>query len=713
MARHDIRGKKLDDGSYSLPSKDVYNLNDNFIQLSKEIYGNSDFTGKIQKQVKKVATSVSALETTVGDLDTNYTAIRQDVDAIDLSVNGENGAFSKITILENEVSTKASATYVDTAVDNANKKGLNLITNLPENWENVDSEIIRTIDYASVPQGEKLTFHSGVGYQVYFNVLCYNSQSTLLEKIEDLQLNSINNPETIIPPWGTYKVKIELDARSPILPSEMAYVMLKMEQGEKATAFTNHPPDEGIDLSPVYERIDTAEEKITPQAIINTVESQVLANGSVNIATKSDLAQTATDLTLTFEKQGGKNLITNSGFINDFSGWSVSTTGSYTNANTSKQYPDMPSGCAARINMAVGETVVVKQVVTKGFNRNNKAWTISGYIRNTATTKGTTNPYAGVEIAFVYSDNTKSYHAPTQYGRYNYIWEKFESRINSLETKDVVSIAVNIVARDMNNTLYLSRIYLQEGNVSKTWTNSDNESYGTSHIFSNNGYELKDSNGATLITPMGMANEQNIGRADNVQVGFPMLLPFHIGTEVSQIVQAKLKWNISQFRTYSKGASSGGGSTSGGGGAQTSGGGGSTTTTVGVNGWTQGLAADTSTVDPNVAKNLPHGHTISTSKLAHTHKVSIGSHTHSVASHTHSIPNHTHLPIYGILQYPVSSTWLNIWVDGANVYSVDAWRGEVDLSTWITTNGWHTIELRCSDMFRLDANLFLKTYIRR
>ena len=38
--------------------------------------------------------------------------------------------------------------------------------------------------------------------------------------------------------------------------------------------------------------------------------------------------------------------------------------------------------------------------------------------------------------------------------------KKFESRINSLETKDVVSIEVNIVARDMNNTLFTCRAYI-------------------------------------------------------------------------------------------------------------------------------------------------------------------------------------------------------------------------------------------------------------
>ena len=68
MARHDIRGLKLSDGTYSLTSKDVYNLNDNFIQLSQEIFGNSNFTRKIEKRVADVEEEIVLIEESVQDL---------------------------------------------------------------------------------------------------------------------------------------------------------------------------------------------------------------------------------------------------------------------------------------------------------------------------------------------------------------------------------------------------------------------------------------------------------------------------------------------------------------------------------------------------------------------------------------------------------------------------------------------------------------------
>ena len=151
MARHDIRGVKIPDGSYTLAAKDIHNLNDNFIQVSKLAFGNSDFSEKLDKKVKKIATSVSELETTVGDLDADYTAIRQDVDNIDLSVNGVDGAFAKITLLQDAVSTKVTSSYVDTAISNMNSRGLNLVSNLAENWTQADAETIVTTNGYGIP----------------------------------------------------------------------------------------------------------------------------------------------------------------------------------------------------------------------------------------------------------------------------------------------------------------------------------------------------------------------------------------------------------------------------------------------------------------------------------------------------------------------------------------------------------------------------------
>ena len=183
-------------------------------------------------------------------------------------------------------------------------------------------------------------------------------------------------------------------------------------------------------------------------------------------------------------------------------------------------------------------------------------------------------------------------------------------------------------------------------------------------------------------------------------------------TEVSQIKQAKLKWDISKFRTYSKGAASGGGTkTTPSGGGSTSGSGGSST--ISVKDWTQGLAASTSNATVT-SSNLgqPHYHTVSTANLGHRHD--IPSHTHTTPSHSHSVDiTHDHAPVFGILEQDIVDYVFTVYVDGVLRATLNAQRGEVDLSAWITTSGWHEIRLQVNNLMRIDANLFLKTYIRR
>lgn len=269
---------------------------------------------------------------------------------------------------------------------------------------------------------------------------------------------------------------------------------------------------------------------------------------------------------------------------------------------------------------------------------------------------------------------------------------------NALENR--VGTAESTIVQNANSIT--SRVSGIEGDVTTLQQTSSSITASinaTTHTLTSSGYTLKDSAGSALITPNGTANEQNIGRVDNIENGYPMKIPFHIGSEVSQITQAKLKWDISKFRTYSKGAKSGGGSTSGSGG--------STTQTVGVFDWTQGLAASTSTATIT-SSNLgqPHYHTTLTSNLSHRHRV-------TVPSHTHTTPNHSHDPEFGILEQDTSDNVFTVWVDGVQRASLNAQRGEVDLSSWVTTSGWHVIEVRTSTLKRIDANLFLKTYNRR
>lgn len=82
-----------------------------------------------------------------------------------------------------------------------------------------------------------------------------------------------------------------------------------------------------ISLGSVEDDVAGVKVQITPDAIIETVESAVAVNGSTVLATKSDIEQTDEYWQARFSNQkiGGRNLLLNSGFEKGFGEWVLNT----------------------------------------------------------------------------------------------------------------------------------------------------------------------------------------------------------------------------------------------------------------------------------------------------------------------------------------------------------------------------------------------------
>jgi hypothetical protein len=185
---------------------------------------------------------------------------------------------------------------------------------------------------------------------------------------------------------------------------------------------------------------------------------------------------------------------------------------------------------------------------------------------------------------------------------------------------------------------------------------------------------------------------------------------------------------MDKFRTYSTTASSGGGSstTSGGGGGTTT-----TSTTRSVN-VSLGFGAKLTTTSnytllavasadgsvgmhEHVVSESPHDHDITSvsglSTDGHGHDVTIPDHTHGV-----STPDHTHGLNFGIMETPITNYAIDVYIDGTLRVSIANdianIQGIVDLTEWVTTVGWHTIELRSTTLKRISAQINIKSYIR-
>ena len=118
----------------------------------------------------------------------------------------------------------------------------------------------------------------------------------------------------------------------------------------------------------------------------------------------------------------------------------------------------------------------------------------------------------------------------------------------------------------------------------------------------------------------------------------------------------------------------------------------------------------------------PHSHDVTIDD--HTHDVTISDHSHGVTiddhSHDVTIEPHTHDIVHGIFEGETASE-ISIIVDGVAVPGFSAPAvDELDIVQWlekdaegkITRGTWHTIELVPNRMTRIEANLFVQTFVQ-
>ena len=242
--------------------------------------------------------------------------------------------------------------------------------------------------------------------------------------------------------------------------------------------------------------------------------------------------------------------------------------------------------------------------------------------------------------------------------------------------------------------------------------------------------------------------------ADNADDTHPATMKFYVPGTLVRINQLLLTWNVSNFRTYSKGASAGGGGTV------------TTETTVvtddHLSGGVQGNLVTEAAGGHGHAVNshhhsMSHGHGVD----SHTHSITAGAtatgpaapatstyggdtgnsspgttevqdHTHALYDHYHivrvavdipalsvTLSPHTHGLTYGIYEGGHASS-ITVKVDGTTVPAASISGNEVDVIPWmdkdsdgkITRGTWHTIELVPDALTRIEANLFAQCFIQ-
>lgn len=244
-------------------------------------------------------------------------------------------------------------------------------------------------------------------------------------------------------------------------------------------------------------------------------------------------------------------------------------------------------------------------------------------------------------------------------------------------------------------------------------------------------------NGKVMLDEEGLLQTDTLQEADNVDSTHPLKLKFYIDDDVMRIDRVKLSFSLERFRAYSRSIASGGGST-----VTSSSGGGDVTTTTreainltstrpeNINGSTQtegtyiGTGGHNHGIPPGtVFKDIDGVPRTWVASGNHSHPISLQSHSHSIVmpehdhrvtipvhSHSVSIPPHSHGIDYGIYE-STYATGVRVSVDGVirgSQYYADS---NIDLTQWITTPGWHTIELSSAQLGRINASLYIKSFV--
>jgi len=241
------------------------------------------------------------------------------------------------------------------------------------------------------------------------------------------------------------------------------------------------------------------------------------------------------------------------------------------------------------------------------------------------------------------------------------------------------------------------------------------------------GLKLINPSGVTVISNGIVNSDTACTISENLNASYPVKIKFYISDDVLEVRSVKLAFTLEKFRAYETGADSGGATSStsseGGGGAQTSSsysGGTTSSSSVGFNGISVFSGPPTPSTAIDLYATHAHRSDIDFTDLYHSHTVNNGSHSHSVTypshSHTVSVPSHTHPIIYSIYESDSIASNVDILVDGVLRlsngglhYNTD--QNNLELKNWVTTSGWHEVQLTSQTLGRLSVSLYVHSYV--
>ena len=250
-----------------------------------------------------------------------------------------------------------------------------------------------------------------------------------------------------------------------------------------------------VGVADLITRMNTAEQKITSDAIVNTVKNHQ-TNGTNTFATSSELTQTAKNITASFKASGGYNLVKNSCFFNGLNGWSIDNIDSAGTSKSISYWTDSNQYILPNTNAVVirGTNLTDRYGITQSVKiKRGQKYTVSAL---SASHRGNT-----IRIT-IRSGNGGGHLLNVTAGLANAgkdisRWNKMEGVFTAPTDSDYIIVCLYMDKSGSDSYVWFTQIMVNEGEVKQPWSPHPSEIYEGSTVIDASGVTIK--NGALKV----------------------------------------------------------------------------------------------------------------------------------------------------------------------------------------------------------------------
>ena len=299
----------------------------------------------IEQTVNGIKTTVGNNTTTINNTANSLNEFKKDTNSKLTSMQSQINKFSddvsgaigdgilteaEIRIIKNDLNDLKTqkdviyesyyAVYTNTVLDTSYKSSLGGAWNSYESGYNT---LVNTIN--NLIADENITDDERTTYQNA--ITAYQKKYAELERQIQRSLDNIGNKKI-------NKLESAVNTKISNIDQKADSISIKVEEVDKKTA-TN-----ANNISSLTTRVSTAESKVTPNAIINTVKNSTDSNGNKTFVTNSELVQYSDKFVYSFGNSNGYNLVQNGSFNGTTKGWrinnSIATLNDFSTTTTSE-----------------------------------------------------------------------------------------------------------------------------------------------------------------------------------------------------------------------------------------------------------------------------------------------------------------------------------------------------------------------------------------